>query len=332
MTHLVDNGNRLEGRFEERPVDVNPLDAFTGVARRLKWLRLKEWVGFTLVHPDLWSSLIVQDAHYLASAESYVCDRATGHLAQYAATKRGGSVGMTGELFGSRFGFRSKGYQLEYAFDKPGGTHRIRVDIAATKEQPALTGELELDDGGASAPLSVSAPLPGGDIYTHKVIYPASGVLRRGDTEFTFDGSRDFAILDEHKSFLPYRTKWMWGTFAARDGDGIVGSNFCERAISPGAEDESCLWTPHAAEELSGVVFERESGDPLSPWRARSADGGLDVRFEPAGRKEVRHQLGLFAIDYFQLFGTWSGTLRGADREYSVDQAHGVCESMNARL
>jgi hypothetical protein len=47
---------------------------------------------------------------------------------------------------------------------------------------------------------------------------------------------------------------------------------------------------------------------------------------------QVRHQFGVFAIDYFQLFGHYRGTLRGADRSHEVDGAHGVCESMRARL
>jgi len=57
------------------------------------------------------------------------------------------------------------------------------------------------------------------------------------------------------------------------------------------------------------------------------------VTFEPEGLKDVRHQLGLFSIDYFQLFGHYRGTLRGADgTSYPVDAAHGVCESFRARL
>jgi len=46
----------------------------------------------------------------------------------------------------------------------------------------------------------------------------------------------------------------------------------------------------------------------------------------------VRHQLGIFAIDYFQLFGHYRGTVRGASGSHEVDGAHGVCESMKARL
>jgi hypothetical protein len=112
----------------------------------------------------------------------------------------------------------------------------------------------------------------------------------------------------------------------------ITGANFADRPSTPGEEEESCIWTPGACEPLADIEFAQQGSGPSSPWHICSRDGRLDVIFEPEGRKQVRHQLGIFAIDYFQLFGTYRGTLRGADRDYQVDRVHGVCESMHARL
>ena len=205
----------------------------------------------------------------------------------------------------------------------------IRFDIAAKNNAPAFTGELRLDAARASAPLSVSSTLaPGGRIYTDKAIFPAEGAIRLGEETFRFDGARDLAILDEHKSMFPYRTSWLWGTFGLRTAGGLAGANFAGRASAPGAEEESCIWLPGRCEPLADITFEPESADPLAPWRIRSADGRLDVTFEPDGRKDVRHQLVLFGIDYFQLFGRYRGMLAGT----ALDGVHGVCESMHARM
>jgi Protein of unknown function (DUF2804) len=70
----------------------------------------------------------------------------------------------------------------------------------------------------------------------------------------------------------------------------------------------------------------------MAPVHIASADGRLDVTFEPEGRKGVKHQLGLFAIDYFQMYGRYSGVVLGADRGHRIDGVHGVCETMRARL
>jgi len=332
---LVKDGIRRYGRFAARPETVNPLDEFAGLTRALRRLRLKEWIGFTLIHQDWFSSLIMQDANYLASSEIYGYDRARDVLHQQAANAMGGSLRLPERLPGGHPRFARPGYELEYDFSADGKTLTLRLDIAASANAPAFQGELTLHGDRASRPLSVSARIPGGKLYTHKAVFPAEGVLRVAGEDIVFDPRRDLAILDEHKSFLPYRTAWLWGTFAFQAGDsGPAGANFIHRPASPaGQEDESCIWTPGACEPLSDVAFGQESQSPLSPWSVSSADGRLDVTFTPEGRKDVRHQLGLFAIDYFQLFGHYQGTLRGLDgTPYPVDAAHGVCESFRARL
>jgi hypothetical protein len=337
---LVDRGTRAYGRFATRPRTVNPLEEFTGTSRRLRRLRLKEWVGFTLVHPDLFSSMIIQDANYLASSELYAYDRVAGALYQHAANARGGSLRMPEVLSGSRPVFARPGYRLEYAFAAGGGgRHQIIIDIAATAKAPAVRAALELDAERASEPLSVSSRVPGGRLYTHKALFPVAGSYAVGDRTFAFDPARDLAIIDEHKSFFPYMTRWLWGTLAFIGDDGTpVGANFCARPGVPGEEEESCLWLPGRCEPLSGVTFTPPSpapnqGSSMAPWQVASADGRLELTFTPQGRKDVKAQLGVAALDYYQLFGSYRGTLRSLDGlVYPVTYAHGVCESFRARL
>lgn len=338
-TRLVSDGTRRYGRLTQRPDLVNPLDEFSGLQRALRRFRLKEWAGFTLTHPDWASSMILQDAGYLASSEIYAGERASGTLHQHAASAIGGSLRLPDTLSGRSTGFRKPGYRLEYTFSSGstgsagGGPHRVEIDIAATASAPAFAGELELDAAGASAPLSVSHRMPGGKLYTHKALFPVSGTLRVGGTEIVFDPARDLAILDEHKSLLPYRTNWLWGTFAAAAGDGPAGANFAARPALPGEEEESGLWVTGACEPLSDITLAPEPGGPLAPWTVTSADGRLDATFTPQGRKEVRHQLGLFEIDYFQLYGTYRGAIRSlGGTRCRVQDSPGVLESMRARL
>jgi hypothetical protein len=329
---VVVAGVRHYGRFAAPPPDVNVLDEFGSLRRARRRWRLKEWVGFTVTHPDWHCSLIMQDAKYLATSEVYAYDRRRGVLHQHEAVRRGGSLGLPANLLESRCAFRTRRYELRYEFSRQRGRHHLRLDMTATRSTPAFGGELELDDGLASPPLSVSARIPGGAMYTHKAIFPLAGALRVGDDEIVFDQSRDLAILDEHKSFFPYRTRWLWGTFGVVTPDGLAGANFVERPAIPGEDDESCIWTPHACEPLAEVRFEPESDDPLAPWHIASRDGRLDVTFEPHGRMPVRHQFGVVAIDYFQMYGDYRGCLRGADRSYDIEGVHGVCESMRARM
>jgi hypothetical protein len=328
---LVSGGVRRYGRLESRPMRVNPLDEYSRVPRSLRSLRLKEWVGFTLVHPDWFSSLIIQDAHYLSSSEIYAYDRSAKALYQHASTM-GGSLGMPAGLDGERVAWNRPGYSIGYDF-AAGGPYTLTFDIAATATAPAFAGTLQLRADGASEALSVSSRLPGGKLYTNKVLYPASGTLTVGDSAIVFDPTRDVAILDEHKSLFPYRTRWVWGTLATRVAGAPIGANFCARPGVAGEEEESCIWTPDACEPLRDIVFSpRDAAAPLAPWQVRSADGRLDLTFTPEGRKGVKHQLVIFDIDYFQLYGHYRGTLRSLSGEVlEVDAVHGVLESFKAR-
>ena len=332
---LVDaNGTRRYGRFAARPRVVDPLAERSLLPRGLRRLRLKQWVGWTLMHPDWACSMILQDAGYLASTELYLAHRATGVSHGYAANAPGGSLRLPLDLFSGRAEFSRGGFGLEYRF-RQGEEHRIAIDLAAHDDQPALAGELVLDarPGVASADLAVSSRMPGGTMYTTKALFPVSGVLRVGDDEVVFDAARDVAILDEHRSALPYRTWWTWGTFAWHDEDGLAGANFAARPALAGQEEESGVWSPGACEGLADITFTQAAGtDPLRPWTVTSADGRLDVVFTPDGHKDVDVNLAVVAMHYRQRYGRYRGTLTTRDRARQVVDVPGVLEDMRARL
>ncbi|MDR1635474.1 MAG: DUF2804 domain-containing protein [Bifidobacteriaceae bacterium] len=330
---LVEAGQRHFGRFAATP-RANPLDAYPRGRRAWAGFRTKEWAGFTLTHPELFGSMILQDAKYLASSEIYVYDRASGDLVQHAANALGGSLRIPARLAESALAFHSAGYRIAYNFEP--GRVRVMVRIHADGETPGINANLTLDPAGASPPLVVSARLPGGrdaSLYTNKIIYPAGGAIEVGGRRYEFDPARDFAILDEHKSRLPYRTEWTWGTFAMPLATGgYLGANLATRPQYPEEEEESCIWTPQAAEPLRDISFEPLDRGELAPWSVKSADGRVDLVFTPEGAKGVDHQLGLAEIVYQQRFGVYAGVIKADGADHRFENLHGVLEHMRARL
>ncbi|TFV46884.1 DUF2804 domain-containing protein [Blastococcus sp. TF02A-35] len=336
---LVESGSRHYGWFDARPRDVNPVDEFRGLGRRWHDFRLKEWVGFTLVHPEVAGAMIIQEAKYLASSEFYVRDLGSQQLTEFAVNARGGFAQLPRVLLdGAHCEFTKPGYSLQYDFDDAGGSHRIRFEFAATEQSEAVSGDLVLDVRGASPALSMSARLPRRtSLYTHKRIFPASGHVTVGSRTYRFDPAKHLAVIDEHRSHLAYRTEWTWGTFATRLPEGIVGANFATRPQLPEEFEESGIWTPDAAEPLRGITFTPDPGDPpadlTAPVTVVDADGRLDLVFTPEGHKAVRHQLVVAAIRYAQMYGRYFGTIRARDgREWAVDGVPGVLERMDARM
>ena len=328
-SRLVEDGQRHYGRFLRTPV-ANPFDVHSGPARGFEWFRTKEWAGFTLSHHELFCSMVIQDAKYLASSELYLYDRANRELTQHAANRFVHPLRLSDELVRSRCAFVAPGYRLGYRFDDD--TVTVVIDIDETQTGQAVHGCLRLDVKHASAPLVVSAQLPGGSLYTNKIVYPASGAIACGERRFVFDPERDFAILDEHKSHLPYRCDWTWGTFVLPVAGGIAGANLADRPSLPDQEEESCIWTPQGVEALSDVAFIPMGEDDGAPWQVRSADARVDVVFTPEGHKRVDTNLVAAEIHYSQWYGHYSGKLSGADATWPVQGVPGVLERMQARL
>jgi len=327
---LVEGGERHFGRFAKTPI-ANPFDATRGPTLAYDWFRTKEWVGFTLIHHDLASSMIIQDAKYLATSEFYIFDRHEKDLFQYSANRIAHPLHLPSDLLHDSCTFASSAYGVGYSFELD--QVRVVIDIAATKTAPAVKGRLSLDSDHASPPLVVSARMPdGGTMYTNKIVYPVSGVIVCGERRYVFNPKKDFAILDEHKSRLPYRTDWTWGTFAMPVTGGITGANLAIRPALEGEQEECCIWTPTAAEPLADVSFTPLGDDDLSPWHIASEDGRVDVTFTPEGHKAVNQNLLVAQIEYAQWYGHYDGILQGADKAWSVKGVPGVVEKMHARL
>jgi hypothetical protein len=324
---LVENGERHFGRFQHTPI-ANPLDAVGWPGRAYAWFRTKEWVGFTLIHPEIFSSMIIQDAKYLTTGDMYVADQATGVLVELSANCVAKPLRLPRDLLHAPVSFAASGYRLGYRFAVDSVEIAIDIDKGL-----GIRGQLSLNAHRASAPLVVSSRLPGGLMYTNKIVYPAEGTITCGDRTYVFEPDRDFAILDEHHSALPYRSEWTWGTFALPTAAGIVGANFAARPSVPGEQEESCVWTPEAAEPLADVTFERVGDGDLAPYAVRSADGRLDVTFTPEGGKHEDLALGVVEMHYVQQYGSYAGTVASLDgRIWPVDGVHGVLEHMLARL
>jgi len=273
--------------------------------------------------------MIIQDAKYMATGELYLYDRGSAAMSDYIANRLLPYGGLPANLLQNRCTYAAGGLRLGYDFGAD--EVLISIDIDGASSNPPVKARLTLDVRRASPPLVVSALLPGGKMYTNKIIYPASGTIVWGERRYEFDPARDFAILDEHKSHLPYHTDWDWGTFAMPVDGHIVGANLANRPEEPGQQEESCIWTPDAALELSDITF-TQTGDDDAPWKMVSADGRVDVTFTPQGHKGQTLNLGVVAMDYAQWFGHYNGTIGDGKQVWPVENVPGVCERMHARF
>ncbi|MGV0635316.1 DUF2804 domain-containing protein [Mycolicibacillus trivialis] len=332
---LVTSGARNYGRFDDRVPITNPADAYRGFSRLWHRFRLKEWIGFLLVHPEMSGAMIMQDVRYIASSELFIRDVRTNRLVEKDVILRGGSIGLPPDLrHGGRCTVEKSGYRLQYGFELSAKTISLEFDCAADRRGPAIAGSLTLDVEDAIPALSISAKItPTIDYYTFKQPFPAEGTVTVGDRTYAFDRTRDFALIDENRSYFPYSTRWTWGTFATRVPAGVISSSFVDRSELSDADDESSNWVPGGVEPLVGITFEFDPANPMSTARVRDRDGRLDVTFTPSGHKDVDVNLLAAAIDYIQVAGTYRGTVTSlAGEVFTFAEAPGVLERMKTRF
>jgi hypothetical protein len=90
---------------------------------------------------------------------------------------------------------------------------------------------------------------------------------------------------------------------------------------------ECAVWVDGDLFPLNEGVIDFEQDRPLSPWRVRTADGDVDLRFTPSAMHQEQRNLIVVASSFIQPAGVFSGTIRVPGRApLELDGVLGVVE------
>jgi hypothetical protein len=186
--------------------------------------------------------------------------------------------------------------------------------------------DLLLDAGRAPAPITAIAPVgpPGRfDVTQKTVLVPAQGEVRAGNVRFPVEGQ--LAGLDYTHGLLARETSWRWAFAGGRAGPHLVAFNLSDGFLQ--GEGENVVWVDGEPRAVGPVAFTFAPQTPMGAWTVRSADGRVDLRFQPEGFRTQTVDLKLIRSRYLQPFGTFSGTIDGV----AFDGLAGVTEDHEAR-
>jgi len=334
-SRLVDDGRVHFGIFKTPFREINLLEADIHglgglIPRGIRNFRLKEWQHYGIISRDHFFGLAVVNAKMMSVSWFYMFDRSSGNLIEHKRNAGTGSVALARELWNDQCSFLTKGYSVEILNQLEEGRHTIDLSIEASKAKPSVKAELTIrEDLSKVQPLIAVLRLkPNRPLYTHKVPCPIEGRVRFGETEVTLDPATDFALLDIHKSFYPYRTHWKWATFAGRDDHGnLIGANLTQNIINDDRDNnENAIWAGNSLSLLREARFEIP-GRTTDPWTIQTGDGRVDLTFTPQGERSEVINLGLFVSAYHQPFGIFQGTLVDESGEArNIDGIFGIAE------
>ena len=280
----------------------------------------KKWQYAFLSTPEMMLAIAVIDVGYLSSGICAVFDRGSRRLlvdenpvlppicAQVAEEP---ADGMSARLFGPHI--RARLQQVAG-----------RVSIQATWAHADV--DLLLDATRAPLPITAIAPVgpPGRFDFTHKtVLLPAEGEVRAGNVRFAVQGQ--FAGLDYTHGYLARETAWRWAFACGRAGAHLVAFNFSDGFLQ--GEGENVVWMDGEPHATGPVHFSFEPREPLGAWHLRSADGRVDLAFQPEGYRAQTVDLKLILSRYLQPFGTFSGSIDAV----AIEALPGITEDHTAR-
>lgn len=275
--------------------------------RRL--VREKRWMYAAISADPLLLGIAVVDLGYLANTFAFVYDRAQGRMVADRTALGPGPVAAVNDLSGAghhaRFSFAGKEVAIQRGLAS--STYAVRVRMGD------LRVDAELDATAAPPPISVIAPVTRGIVNTteKRALLAVRGEASVGGKSWKLDGG--FGGYDYTHGLLARHTAWKWAFAQGRTTVGEpVALNLVEGFVG---EAECALWLGDALHPLAEGRFEHDAARPEAPWRVRSADGAVDLRFEPGGAHSEQKNFGVVASRFLQPMGVFSGTVRVPGRD-----------------
>lgn len=335
---LVDGDGRVRhGIFGQSVSRVNAGQAvfrspFGRVYGRLaRRFAFKQFQYFGIVSDRLLAGCALVDTGWLGMAFFYVFDPATGeldeatwrsplarHLRLCDSPREGVSEFLKGNVC----------IRMGYAETDGGG-----LEKTLSLQTPGTQLEARMSEGPGYEPMSICTRTGfNGWVYANKVAgRPVTGTLKHGGSRHDLEAIDSWGHHDFSAGFMRRETWWNWACFSGRVGGHGVGLNV-SCGVNETSFTENCLWLDDRLVKVDSVYFDYDTGNLLAPWRITSQDGRVDLVFEPVGTHRERMNLGLFASNFHQLFGRFSGTIRdGIDRPVVIEGLHGFVEEQYAK-
>jgi hypothetical protein len=201
------------------------------------------------------------------------------------------------------------------------GSSRYQLSVDTKRLRLHATMETE------GAPLAVSAisPVPEGavNMTTKRVLMPTHGALCIDGKTYPIESA--WGGMDYTHGALARRTEWRW---AFGMGTSKEGKKVAFNLVDGFNQGKECaVWIDDAIVPTVSALFDYNEQHPASPWRIRTPDGLLELKFIPDAIHEERIDMRLVRSSFLQPMGAFSGTIRvPGEKELHFDSLSGVVE------
>jgi len=139
------------------------------------------------------------------------------------------------------------------------------------------------------------------------------------------------AAVDWTGGYMRRETFWNWGSLSCTLSDGRrLGLNLAAGVNETGFT-ENAIWLDGRLIKVDMAEFLFDRYHPEHSWAMRSADGLIDLHFEPKGRRQEKFNALLVASNFKQYFGQYHGEIRLQGETIRLTGEWGLAEDHYAR-
>jgi hypothetical protein len=317
---VVEAGRFCYGCYNEPIRRVNLLDARLGSLGLFKNSRLREWQAFQLYSDQGWFVMIaLYNTKKICIVQFILYNRHTKKKIYCEKKVLPRSLRIPNGLYKTQASHSSKGFDFAVDHDIDDALLTIKVQVAATKDHPQISAQFSAEhDCSRFVPIVVCMPFTEKKgMYSHKCLMPLEGQVSLGQDVITFDKKDSSLIIDDHKGYYPYNTRYDWATALGFDDEGRrFGFNLTDNQVSDQDKyNENCFWINGEMLPLPPVKFTRPNGY-REDWIIEDKTGAVKLVFTPQAHNSVRLNLLLLASNYEGPYGVFNGEIQVGDGRY----------------
>jgi len=338
--YLVDNDGKARlGYFNER-IEVINYDAFDyrtplykKASRWQKHFHVKQFQFYGGVSDKVIFGCAFADTRYFAMAFVYCFNPEDGKF--WEKTLRSplsAQCKMSNSPTEGESTFESGKFSILQSYRKENDNFIKRLKV----EGPGVDIDSSMLEPGSYQPLMLNTHTAhNGWTYAQKTAgLPITGHCNTPIGSFDFEQLTCFGHHDFTCGYLRRETFWNWACFSTEVNGHTLGLNI-SRGVNETTWSENCAWLDGKLHLIGGCDFQFSRDRLFDPWHIKSvgddSKNDLDLKFEPMQEHQEKLNLLVFASNFHQVFGRFTGSINIGGKQFKLDGIPGFVEDQYAK-
>ncbi len=344
---LVENDHYNLGCFDTPVREANPLDipsTYFFIPAWLKYIQLREWQAFQIKNEEYFILIALYNAKKMSVVHFIVYNYKTTQKMKYEKQLNAFStIVVPNTLYNSHGYYHGDDISIDVFHDLAKNKLDMKIKIQNFPGGlPDLEAEFHgLHDVNRYKPMVVCNPFSEDSVmFSHKCLMPGHGIMTIFNNSsqpevINFAEGKTEIIIDDHKGYYPYITRYDWVTGLGREegSNKMIGFNLTNnQVIEQDKYNENCLWYDGELHPLPPIHMDRPNGY-TGIWMVKDDHDMVNLEFQPVTHTSVHLNYIVAYSKYEGPYGFFKGYLRKKNGDkVVVDGLIGMGEDFYLRL